>query len=768
MELSVKDRKLLWGRSRNVCAFPQCRQALSEDESDSQSGESFRSIVGQEAHIYSASPDGPRYNPEYPAEKLETYENRILLCSVHHTRVDTQGGRGYDAGTLFEMKRRHEQHEDRRDRISEAIRAYVADQYQADDRVLFRQVRLEGPRVDDMFVDVPFASRQDAIAAELLRRIATTRPGDAQADEGFVVTGAAQALLHPEWVGNALVVGGPGQGKSTLLQYICQFHRARFREDSSYSGGAQGLEPVTSSVRVPIRIDLRDYAQWAANTGPAPSRRGNRRSSRPTQSSEDVKEWPQLELYLGHQIGRHSGTQGFSRDDLMTLLATEKILLALDGLDEVANLEHRDQVASEIVRAGARLKANAYDLVTIVATRPGMSTSPLWSSPDFPVFHLQRLTAGLRLQYLQRWCKAMELNDASAKNLQQTFLTHESLPHIRDLASSPMQLAILLHLLHRRGLLPQQRTDLYREYLTTFLDREETEKKEPLLSTQRDVIVNIHAFLGWHLQQQAEGGKSAGRISRNELRRLLREHLAGHQKGQELAEQLFVAMESRVLCLIEREPGFFQFEVQSLREYFAAAFINDYADSRGSGRIDCFEALLERPYWLNTCRFFVGMFTRFEVRGIRQSLLTVQARSRRGLHPHLRLAAGRLLSDRAYQTQPDATVREIVDFILDGPGVVLAEDGQLDESGQPLVFTEDAGRSQAIAHLKDRLTDGASASVHEVAARLLRRQLDTDDALAVLTGQVGQACDRWVSADRGVGPVVVVLVEPAREGFPAC
>lgn len=729
MGLSPKDRKTLWGRSRHLCAFPQCRRQLTADQVDAKTGETFQTIVGEEAHIYSPSPEGPRHDVKYPASKLETYENRILLCSIHHTFIDSEKGRAYDPITLIAMKRRHERQEERRERISGTVRAYVADQYEADDKVLFRQVKLEGPRVDSMFVDVPFASRGDTEAAARLAQIAQDAPGDAGAEEGFVVTGAAQALLHPQWTGNALIVGGPGQGKSTLLQFLCQFHRARLQQATDYSGEAQGLKALTDIVRVPIRIDLRDYARWASSKAAGtrskeakPNRRGRGDVVRQTPGDD----WPHVERFIADQVGKHSGGRNFKVDDLSTLLATEPVLLALDGLDEVANLEHRDLVANEIARAGARLHADAHNLVIIVATRPGMTTSPLWSSSAFPVFYLQKLTAGLRLQYLQRWSRVAELGNESAEKLQRTFLEHENLPHIRDLASYPMQLAILLHLLHRRGLLPQQRTELYTEYVQTFLDREQTEEKEPLLSSDRDVIEDIHAFLGWYLQQQAEGADGAGQISRAELKQLLDRHLTGRDKGKELAKQLFAALEGRVLCLIERQPGYFQFEVQSLREYFAAAYVNEYADPRGVGnsRVDCFDALLARPYWLNTCRFFVGMFTKIEVRGIERSLRELQAKPELTHHPHIRLAAGRILDDRAYQGQPTDTIRKVVDFILDGPGVVLAEDGFLDESGQPLTFAEDAGRGQAVQHLQGRLTAGISPGIRVAAAHMLRRHVE--------------------------------------------
>lgn len=310
-------------------------------------------------------------------------------------------------------------------------------------------------------------------------------------------------------------------------------------------------------------------------------------------------------------------------------------------------------------------------------------------------------------------------------------MDNQHVPHIRELASYPMQLAILLHLLYRRQLLPQQRTELYREYLRTFLDREQTEDKEPLLSEQRQVIEDIHAFLGWYLQTKAEEGTSAGSIERDELKKLLRDHLAGREDGQKLAEQLFSAFSTRVLCLVERDTGSFQFEVQSLREYFAALYIFENAPIKGVGnsRDDCLNALLQRPYWSNVCRFFVGMFSKVEVRGIRQNLRDLSATPEFGLHPLLRSTAALLLDDRTYEGQADEPIQDVVDFILKGPGVVLAEDGLLDVSGSALLLSERAGRAQAVQHLKDRLTTDCPPVVRAALANALRRHAIAEDNL---------------------------------------
>ena len=753
MTISDKDRKLLWGRSRNLCAFPQCRQPLTANQHDAASDEAFETVLGEEAHIRSAKPSGPRHDPTFPTHKIDSYDNLILLCRVHHRLIDDNGGRAYDVQTLVRMRTGHEQREERRVRISHAIESYVADRFQADDKVLFEQVELHGPRVDAMFVDVPFATRHDTAPARLLRRIAADHPGDDKAD-GFAITGAAQAILHPDWSGNALLVGGPGQGKTTLLQFVCQYHRARRLGRNEYTGQQQKLQPVVQTAGIPIRLDLRNYVRWAV-VG-----HSKRTSKRAESAPNDPDEWPSIERYIVYEIKRHSGGHDFALRDLATLLATESVLLALDGLDEIANLDHRERVSEEIVRTNARLHADALRLVVLVATRPGGSTSSLWSSREFPIFHLRRLTAGLRLQYLQRWSRVAGLNPKAAAKLQQTFLENEELPHIRELASYPMQLAILLHLLQRRGLLPQQRTELYQEYLKTFLDREEGADKEPLLSTDREVIEDIHAFLGWHLQSRAEADNSSRTVSRSELKELLAKHLEGHDKGQELASRLFSAIETRVLCLVEREPGTFQFEVQSLQEYFAARYIFEYAPTKGEGnsRDDCLDALLARPYWSNVCRFFVGMFSKVEVRGIRHNLTRLTDSPHLAVHPHLRATAVQLLDDRTYLGQPDAAIREVVDYILAGPGVVLGEDGFLDDAREPLSLSEDAGRAQTIQHLQGRLEGGLPRAVASAAAAMLRRHASDTASVLGWWWQRFEATPDWfrTSSDlgvfRGLGP----------------
>jgi hypothetical protein len=159
-----------------------------------------------------------------------------------------------------------------------------------------------------MFVDVPFACRRDAAIAEIVERIAAEYPGDLEArasGDDQVVVGAAQALLDSDWSGNALVVGGPGQGKSTLLQYVCQFHRSRMLGEDSYSGDRQHLPRVTRVTRAVIRLDLRRYAEWAA-TKPSVAKKEKRAAGAAT------RDWRSIEQYVASEMEKAAAVT-FSR-----------------------------------------------------------------------------------------------------------------------------------------------------------------------------------------------------------------------------------------------------------------------------------------------------------------------------------------------------------------------------------------------------------------------------------------------------------------------
>lgn len=91
--------KRLFAVSGNQCAFPGCDLPVSE---------STDTTTGEMAHIKAVSKNGPRYDKDQTEEERHAYANLILLCSRHHSIIDTEVDK-YPVATLQSFKKNHEQ-----------------------------------------------------------------------------------------------------------------------------------------------------------------------------------------------------------------------------------------------------------------------------------------------------------------------------------------------------------------------------------------------------------------------------------------------------------------------------------------------------------------------------------------------------------------------------------------------------------------------------------------------------------------------------------
>jgi hypothetical protein len=101
MSITDRTRKILWGRSGNLCAY--CRKVLVEDATNLND----ESVVGDECHMIGEKPGAARGHVGVGRNDLDEYDNLILLCKVHHKLVDDQP-ETYPVERLNEMKSAHE------------------------------------------------------------------------------------------------------------------------------------------------------------------------------------------------------------------------------------------------------------------------------------------------------------------------------------------------------------------------------------------------------------------------------------------------------------------------------------------------------------------------------------------------------------------------------------------------------------------------------------------------------------------------------------
>lgn len=647
-------------------------------------------------------------------------EHPVLVSAVFG---DAWAGEFCGQGNLKKARKDAE----RRQRISRALAATMSTQYVRDNEIRFRQVELTGPSVDSLFVDVPASSQPGSATDELLARINSARVDPATDDvggkPGAGYAGAAQALLHPDWSSSAVLIGGPGQGKTTLLQFICQFHRARAQGRDEYSPIAAGLNPISNIIRTPVRLDLPQFAEWRRE-----KLAGQRARVQGTGRQTEAEHPTLMESYIAGVIERTSG-EPFAVKDLYEAAEERPMLIALDGLDEVADAEERQAVADEIREAHARLRGRATDLLILVATRPGAVERPLWRDPQFAPLYLNQLTTPLRMQYLDRWTAQSRLTPEEVEELRATFIASIGELHVSELAGNPMQLAILLHLMQRRTVLPEKRTELYDRYIDVFFDRE---AKNPAIAQHKHVVIEFHKLLAWRIHTAMERGDSSGAVSLAELKRVLTSHLAPRGLDPATITDLFTAVTTRVVCLVQRDlDGHeFQFEVQPLREYFAASYLYDTSPGNGpkNTRSACLAELLKRPFWNNVARFYAGRFTSGEIPSIPYALREIQRDTSTGAHPLSRVAAKQLLDDQVLVGQTELMIKDLIGVIFAGSGPVLAVDGLLEPDESIPHFGRSAGAKQAADVLTDRLREPPAPDVAGAIATLLNELTATAEA----------------------------------------
>lgn len=116
---------ILFSRSGDMCAFPGCMNRLTAKQTD----QSDDVMVGHICHIHAKSESGPRGNQGLTDDQINSVDNLILLCPLHHEIVDKQPDT-YSAAKLKEWKRDHEAYVERmlRSPASAAYTSFIDDQ----------------------------------------------------------------------------------------------------------------------------------------------------------------------------------------------------------------------------------------------------------------------------------------------------------------------------------------------------------------------------------------------------------------------------------------------------------------------------------------------------------------------------------------------------------------------------------------------------------------------------------------------------------------
>ncbi|MFI9320445.1 NACHT domain-containing protein [Kitasatospora aureofaciens] len=412
-----------------------------------------------------------------------------------------------------------------------------------------------------------------------------------------------------------VLVGGPGQGKSTVSQFLCQLFRAKLTAETAagrttevqkaievISGHAarEGLTPRAH--RWPVKIPLTHLADDLAH--------GRSKSilqfiaSRVTDAS-DVIVNPQ---------------------DLREWLASFPWLVLLDGLDEVPISSNRDQVMAAVAEFLMDAEELAADVVTVATTRPQGYTDE-FSPAHYSHLELKPLNKEQALHYGRKLAAARHgaQSDRTERLMNRLGQAADEASTAR-LMSSPLQVTIMAVLLDRMGKAPKDRYTLFKDYYRVIYERE-LEKEGPstnLLRDHRADIDTIHADVGVLLQTRSErSGDTESRIEMGEFGSIIRRRLENEGHGgaqlEALANSISLAATDRLVFLVPSRAGEVGFEIRSLQEFWAADSLMSGTDDDLRSRL---RTICASAHWRNVFLFAVGKIFA-ERRHLRDSVIAM-------------------------------------------------------------------------------------------------------------------------------------------------
>ncbi|MDG2990156.1 NACHT domain-containing NTPase [Candidatus Synechococcus calcipolaris G9] len=352
------------------------------------------------------------------------------------------------------------------------------------------------------------------------------------------------------------VLGKPGVGKTTFLKYLAiQCNRGEFARDL-----------------VPFFISLRDFCEESKQQESKQQESKQQESKQQESKQQESKQHSSFNLF--HYIHQAFITAGIPElSSLDTLLQKGRVLLLLDGLDEVPSKDIA-AVVNQIRKFANRNPRNHF----IASCRTAAQQLQLQGFTDVEIAPFTQAQITI---FAQKWFVAVAQKTSllSGQEQAEQFIEKLELPdnwQFRQLVVTPLFLHLACWVFQGRNTFPIKRTDFYKQGLDLLLGKWDATKGMERDTLYRDFLVPQKLRLLSHL---AAITFTQGQFffEQSTLENYISDYLSTtsytdlQSEELELASKAILkAIEAQHGFLIERARGIFSFSYLVFQEYFTA------------------------------------------------------------------------------------------------------------------------------------------------------------------------------------------------------
>ncbi len=414
-----------------------------------------------------------------------------------------------------------------------------------------------------------------------------------------------QRMPTPELFGGVsleVLLGGPGQGKSTVGRFLMLIHGAVLLLTSPIAGittdadvanmrallGGIAREniPLPEVLQLPVWIELREMADALLQ-----------------EDGCDAEPLRALTSWF-------AATELRERDDAAALEAALGALpwvMIFDGLDEVPPERGRMLVRGCV--SSVRRSFAPDDRHIIGTSRPQSYERSVFGE-GIVERTLLPLTPERATAYTERFADCLHgEEEGERERLLKRMKGALANPTTAALMQSPLLVTIMAALVLHHGEPTDRRWTLFEDYYKT-LYRRETERGTYASKTLREhaqLIDAIHMHVGMSLQVRSESAEGVSALMpEDELRALLHTRLRpkfGEEESAKIAADILRATEQRLVFLVQSRKGMYGFDLRSFQEFMAAWQVVSLREAQ-------VDALLLRlaplAAWRNVMLFAIG------------------------------------------------------------------------------------------------------------------------------------------------------------------